>query len=82
MRAASYAWAGPGNENVTQQAIQLSDSRDVANVMYWTLLCRQPSEQEIQIVTDQLANASDLRNQIIQEMVWGILVSAEFRFCN
>jgi hypothetical protein len=46
------------------------------------LLARQPSAEEIKLVNDQLVTSGDGRNTVIQEMVWGLLASAEFRFVN
>ncbi len=77
-----FAWAGPGNNNVTQQAIALTDNTEIARAMYWTLLARQPTVEETKMVNEQVAASGDGRNAVIQEMVWGLLASAEFRFVN
>ncbi|MDZ4850259.1 MAG: DUF1549 domain-containing protein [Pirellulaceae bacterium] len=76
-----FAWAGPENNNVTQQAIELTDSTQIAQLIYWTLLCRQPTVEEKKLIVEQLAAEGDKRNSLIQEIVWGLLASAEFRFC-
>ncbi|MCA9132167.1 MAG: DUF1549 domain-containing protein [Planctomycetales bacterium] len=65
---------------VTQQAQSQSESAPIAQLLYWSLLCRQPSVEEMQLVADQLAAAGEERENVIQEMVWSLLVSAEFRF--
>ena len=75
-----FAWAGPGNNNPTQVATTLDDPSEVARVLYWSYLCRQPTSDEIAMVTEQLDSAGDQRNAIIQEMAWSLLASAEFRF--
>jgi hypothetical protein len=75
-----YAWAGSGNDNVTQKAIALNDNAEIARLIYWTLLARQPTEEEVKMVNEQLIAAGDGRSIAIQEMVWGLLASAEFRF--
>ncbi|MDP1563375.1 MAG: DUF1549 domain-containing protein [Pirellulaceae bacterium] len=77
-----HAWAGPGNDNVTQRAIALTDNAEIARLIYWTLLARQPTEEEVKFVSEQLVASGDGRNVVIQEMVWGLLASAEFRFVN
>jgi len=74
-----FAWAGPG-VNVTQQALTMTDDQQVAQVLYWTLLCRLPNALERQLVVDQLAGVGDQRAAVLQEMVWSLLASAEFRF--
>lgn len=77
-----FAWAGPGNNNVTQQAIAMTDNTEIAKAIYWTLLARQPTAEETKLVSEQIVAAGEGRNAVIQEMVWGILASAEFRFVN
>lgn len=77
-----YAWAGPGNNNVTQQAIAMTDNAEIARAIYWTMLARQPTAEEVKMVSEQIAASGDGRNAVIQEMVWGLLASAEFRFVN
>lgn len=77
-----YAWAGPGNNNVTQQAIALTDNAEIAKAIYWTLLARQPTVDEAKLVSEQIVAAGDGRGTVIQEMVWGLLASVEFRFVN
>ncbi len=75
-----YSWAAPGNNNPTQAAIAMEDPTEIAKTLYWAYLCRQPSETEIALVSQQLAEASDQRSAVIQEMAWSLLASAEFRF--
>lgn len=77
---AVFNWAAPGNNNPTQVAIALTDAAEVAKALYWAYLCRQPSDEEVSTVAEQLATAGDQRNAIIQEMAWSLLASAEFRF--
>ena len=77
-----FAWAGPGNNNVTQQAIALTDNAEIAKSIYWTLLARQPTADEIKWVNEQIVASGEGRNAVIQEMVWGLLASVEFRFGN
>ncbi|MCA9139552.1 MAG: DUF1553 domain-containing protein, partial [Planctomycetales bacterium] len=75
-----FGWAGPGNQNPTQIATASEDPAEIARILYWSYLCRQPTAEETALVTDQLASAGDQRNAIIHEMAWSLLASAEFRF--
>jgi hypothetical protein len=77
-----FSWAGPGNGNVTQHAIALTDNAEIARTIYWTLLARQPTADEVKLVNEQIVASGEGRNAVIQEMVWGLLASAEFRFVN
>ncbi|MEO8269119.1 MAG: DUF1553 domain-containing protein, partial [Aureliella sp.] len=74
-----FAWAGP-SAPVTHQAIETKDDALVANELYGCLLCRPPTNTETELVRDQLAGAGEGRSELIQEMVWSLLASAEFRF--
>jgi hypothetical protein len=74
-----FVWAGPG-VNVTQQALTMTDDQQVAQALYWSLLCRIPNAEEQLLVIEQLAGAGDQRAAVLQEMVWSLLASAEFRF--
>ncbi len=76
-----FSWAGPGNNNVTQQVLAMADNAQIAQTIYWTLLCRQPTADETALITEQIAASGENRQAVIQEMVWGLLASAEFRFC-
>ena len=71
-----HNWAGvlatPLN---TQQ-----DPKLLAEEMYLHVLNRRPTDDEIALVTNYLQSRAAARVPAIQEMVWGLLSSAEFRF--
>ena len=71
-----HNWAGvlatPLN---TQQ-----DPKLLAEEMYLHVLNRRPTDDEIALVTTYLQSRAAARVPAIQEMVWGLLSSAEFRF--
>jgi hypothetical protein len=75
-----FNWAAPGNHNPTQAAAEISDPAEIARLLYWSYLCRQPTPEETAMVSEQLAAAGDQRNAVLQEMAWSLLASAEFRF--
>jgi hypothetical protein len=75
-----FTWAGPGNNNPTQLAVAAMDPEQVAQTLYWGLLCRKPTAAEANLVAEQLSASGEGRGAVIQEMAWGLLVSAEFRF--
>jgi len=75
-----FAWSGPSGQNITQRVIAHADSTQACADLFGTLLARQPTPGEVQLVTEQLAKAGDKRPGIVQEMVWGILTGVEFRF--
>ncbi len=76
-----FGWSAPGNNNAAQQAAGLTDPQQIATTLYWNLLCRQPTAEEVSLVAQQLAAAGDQKVAVLQEMAWGLIASVEFRFC-
>jgi hypothetical protein len=76
---AVYSWAGPNGANVATQVLQQVDWNIAARQLYWALLSREPKPEEQQFVSEQLVAAGDQRPAVVQELVWSILASAEYR---
>jgi hypothetical protein len=72
-------WLKPSNENLTARLIKLEDPRQLADELYLTVLTRLPRATERRTVAAYLQDRAD-RDVAIQEMVWGLLASNEFRF--
>lgn len=73
------SWVASAGDNATERIIKATDPRVAAEELYLGILTRMPSEEEVTEVTQFLAARSD-RNRAAQELVWGLLSSAEFRF--
>lgn len=67
----------PGN--LTDRLIAMKDFRDVADELYLSMFTRLPTPEERTDVVTVLADSKD-RAAVIAELVWALLVSAEFRF--
>ncbi len=74
-----YQWSAASGSNVTDLIVKQSDAMAAVQLMYRSLLSREPTAQELQWVGEQLANAADKKVAIAQELVWGLLTSSEFR---
>ena len=71
-----HSWAGVLAAPLsTQQDLKL-----LAEEMYLHVFNRRPTDDETALVTTYLQSRADARVPAIQEMVWGLLSSAEFRF--
>ena len=71
-----HSWAGV-------LAVPLATQQDpklLAEEMYLHVFNRRPTDDETTLVTTYLQSRADARVPAIQEMVWGLLASAEFRF--
>ncbi|MEZ6131633.1 MAG: DUF1549 domain-containing protein [Planctomycetaceae bacterium] len=74
------SWVGPSGDNVTDRVIRQTDSRIAAEEIYLSILTRPPTEDEVSEVTAYLADRTADRSVAVQELVWAVLNSAEFRF--
>ena len=71
-----HNWAGVLATPLNAQ----QDPKLLAEEMYLHVLNRRPTDDEIALVTNYLQTRAAARVPAIQEMVWGLLSSAEFRF--
>ncbi len=74
------SWIAPSGGNITERIVNEADPQKAAEDLYLTVLSRLPSPEEINDVTSYLASRPDQRAAAAQELVWGLLASAEFRF--
>ncbi len=56
------------------------DARKAAEDLYLTVLSRPPTAEESADVARLLAVPDAEKRAVVQELVWGLLTSAEFRF--
>jgi DNA repair exonuclease SbcCD ATPase subunit len=74
------SWVVPAGDNVTDRIIKQSDARIAAEELYLGILTRMPTEAEIGEVATYLSGRAADQPAAAQELVWGLLNSAEFRF--
>jgi len=74
------SWLSPGGGNLTERLTKIDDPQAVAEEAYLAVLTRRPSSDEVDDVAAYLAARSSERGAAVQEIVWGLLTSAEFRF--
>ena len=75
-----FSWAGAAGDNVTSKFIQSQNLEEATAKLYMTLLGRSPTAEEVADVVKYINQAPDQKGALAQELVWGILTSAEFRF--
>jgi hypothetical protein len=74
------SWVAPSGGNVTERIITAADPQRAAQELYLAVLTRWPTEEEVALVTQHLADRPMDRAGAAQELVWGLLNSSEFRF--
>ncbi len=77
--SAINSWVVPAGDNPTERIIKATDPKLAAEELYLGVLTRLPTEDEFADVATFLAARPD-RNKAAQELVWGLISSAEFRF--
>lgn len=73
-------WLAPSSENLTARLGKLADARALAEELYLSVLTRFPTQGEVALVQKQLAAREKDKPAVLQELAWGLLTSAEFRF--
>jgi hypothetical protein len=73
-------WLAPGGGNLTERLGNLDDPRALSLELYLSVLTRQPTENEIADTTAYLAGRTGDRAAAVQELVWALVSSLEFRF--
>ena len=74
------SWASPAAGNVADRMVQEKDVKKAAEDLYLTILSRPPTADESEEVAKALTAQADKKAECVQEWVWGLLTSAEFRF--
>lgn len=73
-------WAKPDSGNVADRIVNEQDPQKAATDLYVTVLSRPPTEAEVADVAACFAAKPNERPAAAQELVWGLIASAEFRF--
>ena len=74
------SWLAPSAENLTARLGKLADASALAEELYLSVLTRLPTGAETAAVQKQLTAREKEKPAVVQELAWGLLTSAEFRF--
>jgi Protein of unknown function (DUF1549)/Protein of unknown function (DUF1553) len=73
-------WLAPSDGNVSQRMVAENDPSKAAEDLYLTVLSRPPTADESADVARMFSVPAKDKPAVVQELVWGLLTSAEFRF--
>jgi hypothetical protein len=73
-------WLTPRPGSLTDRLNNSKDAAPLADELYLSVLTRKPTPEEAKDVADYLARRSGDRAAAVQELIWAMLTSAEFRF--
>ncbi|MEN9575435.1 MAG: hypothetical protein RL514_3290 [Verrucomicrobiota bacterium] len=74
------SWLAPSADNLIARLGKLTDTRALTEELYLSTLSRLPTEAEVAAVQKQLASREKEKTAVTQDLAWGLLTSAEFRF--
>ncbi len=74
------SWISPRHGNLAERLKDQPRNELVARDLYRSILTRDPTDDERDAVLDYLQASADTRPAAIQELIWSLLTSAEFRF--
>ena len=74
------SWLSPSGDNLTGRLLKLETDAELANELYLATLVRNPTNEEVKDIANYLAARGDSKKEAVQELAWGLITSAEFRF--
>ncbi len=74
------SWLAPASGNLSDRLLKLPASRELADELYLSVLARRPLPEESAEIERYLAERPKDRAAAVQEIVWALLASNEFRF--
>ncbi len=76
------SWLAPSGTNLTARLVKLEEPKALTEELFLSILTRRPADSEVADVTQYLAARPKDRSAAIQEIVWALLTSTEFRFAH
>jgi len=73
-------WIAPTAGNLAERVTKLEDPKALAEELYLAIFSRRPTDAEIAEVQKYLAPRAADKGATVQELIWGLLTSSEFRF--
>jgi len=75
-----YGWSAPNGSNITSKLVQAAEPNQLARLLTWNLLAREPNPIEQQWIASEFTQRPpETKPAIAQELVWGVLAGVEFR---
>lgn len=74
------SWLAPGGGNLTERLGGIVYLKALVEEMYQSVLTRHPTDTEVVDAAQYLAARPNEKPAVVQELVWALLTSAEFRF--
>ncbi len=74
------AWTKPSGGNLAERMLKMTTPAEMADELYLSVLTRRPTSEEAELVAKHLTGRDADKAVAIEEVIWGLLTSAEFRF--
>lgn len=74
------SWLAPRNGNLVDRLVQIKEPNGIAEELYLSVLTRYPEESERREIAEFLKTRPENPSGALQELVWALMASTEFRF--
>ena len=65
---------------LVQRLKQIKDRKELIQTAFRSILSRDPSDEEIKLLSKYLGKREDRQEKACQQLVWALMASTEFRF--
>ncbi|OAI51367.1 hypothetical protein AYO44_00735 [Planctomycetaceae bacterium SCGC AG-212-F19] len=73
-------WLAPRPGNLAERLAKLTDANEFADELWLSVLTRKPTDEERRGLAEYLSKRPADRAAAIQDLIWSLVASAEFRF--
>jgi hypothetical protein len=74
------SWLNPGGGNLVERLTKAEDPAALSEELYLSLFARRPADDEKAAIAQFLAERAQDKPAAVQEIIWALLASNEFRF--
>ncbi len=74
-----FQWSASAANNVTSRVAQQPHHPGASKLLFWSVMSRDPTAEEEKWIDEMLSQAGEKKPLIVQELVWSLLTSSEFR---
>ena len=73
-------WLKPTPGNLIDSLVKLDKPEEIADHLFVRVLSRKPTDSDVSLVREVLAEAGDDRSAALSDLAWALMSSSEFRF--
>lgn len=76
--ASVLEWLNPREGNLAERLVKIDEADAMADELYVSVLSRQPTGEERQLVAEHLTKLSDRKPAAVSQLIWALMATTEF----